>query len=130
VHFFVDISFKLRYDYITMKVTVTNNNLGRNTMTDLTILANMADDFDAEVTYAKGKLIIELDTLIADLTAARNNVVAGNRIGNISGLVVGASGGKIDGSNMTLIATVRHSRLTADLVEEASALLPELGKTR
>ena len=90
-------------------------------MTDLTILAHIADDLDREVTFAKGKLIIELDTLIADLRAARNDVIAGNRIGNISGLVVGASGGKIDGANMTLIATSRHSREASDIVEEARA---------
>ena len=52
VHFLVDISFKLRYDYLTMKVT--NNNLGRNTMTRITH-ADVAENFG---TWARHAMIV------------------------------------------------------------------------
>ena len=83
-------------------------------MTDLTILAN---DLDCEATYAKDNLLNELDALIRDLKLARQSAADGIQIGNISGLVVGASGAKVDAANARLITATSMNQMVSNVID-------------
>jgi hypothetical protein len=88
--------------------------LGTGFDTDLTILAN---DLDYEVTLAKKQVIAELDALILDLKLSRQSAADGIQIGNISGLVVGASGAKVDAANARLITATLMNKMFSNVVD-------------
>lgn len=78
-------------------------------------LTSLANDLDCEVTYAKDSLLNELDALIRDLKLARQSAADGIQIGNISGLVVGASGAKVDSANARLITATMTNKLVRNV---------------
>jgi hypothetical protein len=83
-------------------------------MTDLTILSN---DLVYEAIYAKGNLLNELDALIRDLKLARQSAADDIQVGNISGLVVGASGAKVDAANARLIIATAMNQMVSNVID-------------
>mgnify|MGYP003625056313 CR=1 FL=1 len=83
-------------------------------MTDLTILAN---ELDYEVTLAKKEVLAELDRLIRDLELSRQCASNNIQTGNISGLIVGDSGAKIDAANARLITATLMNQMVSNVID-------------
>lgn len=83
----------------------------------MTEWTSLASDLDYEVTSAKKEVIAELDALIRELKLARQTAADGIQIGNISGLVVGASGAKIDAANARLITATLMNQMVSNVID-------------
>ena len=84
-------------------------------MTELTSLAN---DLNYEVTRAKTEVITELDILIRELKLCRKSAADDIQIGNIYGLVVGASGAKVDAANARLITATLMNQMVSNVIDD------------